>query len=312
MSRFRRAGLAAFAAGALFLGACSSDDSSDAAGEGSPATAAETTSAPKEPGIGDRVEAEGIALTIDEVTEATQIDWYDYDEEHPGGTRESRDGGKFVLVEATVENTWNKDIQPSCYDVDVTLFGDNDAEYGPITDNPMYPDNAGCSEHLGAGFDEEATYVFEVPDKVTPTKFAFFLAAAEEPSPEPGVITIDGVKAGVSSDRPNPSSESKAPETTDNATTQATTTTQQQAATSPALGAPCAASQANQPGTAADGTPLVCVNMGASGFSWVSGPSPQGVGTASDGGSCVDGDVGGQDEQGRMMMCVNGEWVYGP
>ena len=66
------------------------------------------------------------------------------------------------------------------------------------------------------------------------------------------------------------------------------------------------------PGTAADGTPLVCVNMGASGFSWVSGPSPQGVGTASDGGSCVDGDVGGQDEQGRMMMCVNGEWVYGP
>lgn len=308
MSRIPRAALAVLATGALFLGACSSDDAAAPANDG---TRTETTSqAPEVPGIGDRVEVKGLALTIDEVSEATEIDWYEHDDDHPGGTREARDDGKFVLVRTTVENASNKDIQPSCYDVDVNLHGDNDAEYGPLTDTPLYPENVGCSDYLGSGFDEEVTYVFEIPSKVTPVGFDFALTEGPAPSREKGEIAIAEVEKESDSDRPNPTSDATAERTTDRTTTRTITT--QQAATAPAYGAPCAASQASQPGTAADGTPLVCVGMGNGGFSWVYGPSPQGAGTASDGGVCTEGESGGQDEQGRMMMCVNGEWVYGP
>lgn len=84
-------------------------------------------------------------------------------------------------------------------------------------------------------------------------------------------------------------------------------------ASAPAYGVPCSESQISQPATGADGTPLVCVGMGGTASpSWVYGPEAQGPGTATDGGACVEGEEGGQDEAGRMMMCLNGEWVYGP
>lgn len=309
MSRFRRAGLAVIAAGALFLGACSSDGAAETTDADAPA--AETSSrTPEKPGIGDRVEAEGIALTIDVVTEATEIEWNEYDDNAVDGKLKAREDGKFVLVHTTVENTWNQDFQPTCSDIKVNLHGDNDAKYAEVPNLFAYPGNKGCEGQLGVGFDEEATFIFEIPEKVAPVGFDFALRAVM--SGDAGEIAIDEVPDEDDSDRPRPTRDSGAPETPERTTTTTRATTQQQAATSPVLGAPCAASQANQPGTAANGTPLVCVNMGASGFSWVNGPSPQGIGTASDGGECVNGDVGGQDDQGRMMMCVNGQWVYGP
>lgn len=84
-------------------------------------------------------------------------------------------------------------------------------------------------------------------------------------------------------------------------------------ASAPAYGVPCSEAQISQPATGADGTPLVCVGMGGTASpSWVYGPEAQGPGTATSGGACAEGEAGGQDEQGRMMMCLNGEWVYGP
>lgn len=223
MSRIPRAAIAVLATGALFLGACSSDDAAAPANDG---TRAETTSqAPEKPGIGDRVEVEGLALTIDEVSEATEIDWYEHDDDHPGGTREARDGGKFILVRTTVENTWNEDIQPSCYDVDVALHGDNDAEYGPITYYGLYPENAGCGNHLGAGFDEEATYIFEIPEKVAPVGFEFSLSDGLIPSAEKGEITIDEVREESSSEKPDPTTESTTQQATRTTTTHPAATT---------------------------------------------------------------------------------------
>ena len=40
------------------------------------------------------------------------------------------------------------------------------------------------------------------------------------------------------------------------------------------------------------------------------GPRPLGIGTAHEGGYCTVN--GGQDDQGRMMMCLDNEWIYGP
>lgn len=239
---------------------------------------------------------------------AAGIDWPDADEDHPGGVRGARDGGKLVIVATTVENTWTGDIMPWCYDVDVALYGDNGAEYGPISDFPLYPANPGCAENLGVGFSDGAHYVFEIPEDVAPVEFGFGLSDSVVPGADEGRIAIDDVN--TASDGPDPTPGNRA--TTTATTTTAATTATQPAASSPAYGSPCSPSQVNQPGTAADGTPLVCVGTGAGNHAWVHGPEPRGVGTASDGGECVDGETGGQDDQGRMMMCVDGRWVYGP
>lgn len=71
----------------------------------------------------------------------------------------------------------------------------------------------------------------------------------------------------------------------------------------------CTENQVLQPTVGADGSNLVCV-YGGRDFRWVYGPKPRGVGTAHQGGYC-DAD-GGQDDQGRMMMCLNNQWIYGP
>ncbi|WP_192497478.1 hypothetical protein [Corynebacterium sp. 321] len=47
-------------------------------------------------------------------------------------------------------------------------------------------------------------------------------------------------------------------------------------------------------------------------YKWVHGTKPAGVGTASSGAACTEEEIGGQDDEGRMMMCIDGQWVYGP
>ncbi|WP_295624175.1 hypothetical protein [uncultured Corynebacterium sp.] len=216
MSRLTRAALAAFATGALFLGACSSEEPATA-DDSSPATENSSSESPSEPGIGDRVEAEGVAVTIDEVTEANELEWNEHLEESPDGTLSARDGGKLVLVKTTVENTWNQDFNPTCNDIDVNLHGDNDAKYGPVPNLFGYPHNKGCDGQLGVGFDEEATFVFEVPEEVTPVAFDFTLFLNSEG--EPGVIRIDEVKDEADADRPEPTNDATTPERTADATT---------------------------------------------------------------------------------------------
>ncbi|QCB27377.1 hypothetical protein [Corynebacterium endometrii] len=80
----------------------------------------------------------------------------------------------------------------------------------------------------------------------------------------------------------------------------------------PRYGAACTAAQALLPARGADGKWLTCVNMGQGELRWVYGPTPQGVGTATPGGYCSPGEQGGQDSRGRLMMCINEAWVYGP
>ena len=71
----------------------------------------------------------------------------------------------------------------------------------------------------------------------------------------------------------------------------------------------CSEQEILQPTVGADGSNLVCV-FGGRDFRWVYGPAPLGVGTAHEGGYCtVDG---GQDNQGKIMLCFNNQWIYGP
>ncbi len=306
-----RAAAAALLAGTLFLASCADDDgaeagdSPDAVGQQSETDGEETTA--DGPGIGDPAEGNGMTVTVNEVTEAAEVDWDDLYEDEPTGKLSARDDGKLILVHTTVENTWQDDIMPACGDVATKLHGDNDARYGSVDNLFAYPGNPGC-DNLGVGFDEEVTFVFEIPEDVEPVGFEFRIGRDHD-AVNP-VIRIDEVSDESERDRPSPTRSSSASSTTARTTTQATPA--QQAPTAPSYMAPCAPSQLNQPAQASDGTWLVCTSMGAAGQSWVYGPAPQGAGTASDGAVCTDGESGGQDEQGRMMMCVNGQWVYGP
>lgn len=72
---------------------------------------------------------------------------------------------------------------------------------------------------------------------------------------------------------------------------------------------PCSADQLFQPSASADGGYLVCVQTPQSGYMWVTGPEPLGVGTAEEGGYCTVS--GGQDSQGRVMNCFGNRWYYG-
>lgn len=71
----------------------------------------------------------------------------------------------------------------------------------------------------------------------------------------------------------------------------------------------CSEQEVLQPALGADGSQLVCVFAGHD-FRWVYGPRPLGIGTAHEGVFCTVN--GGQDDQGRIMLCLNNEWIYGP
>lgn len=90
-----------------------------------------------------------------------------------------------------------------------------------------------------------------------------------------------------------------------------------QPAPAPAAPAPvrygdaCRADEILQPIHSPDGW-LVCVTMGPDKQTWVYGPAPRGRGTARQGAYCREGESGGQDDHGRMMMCISNQWIYGP
>lgn len=309
--------LAALAASVLTLSACSDGGTAPAGADVNNTNDSNTAedAAPELPGIGEKAEGDGVAMTVDYVTltadleEVTDTSGFLEDK-----ATVARDGATFALVGATVENTGNSSLSPSCGgDVRTNLYVD-ERSYESQSDQQFSLNYEGsCTVDLGPGLTETAIYAFEIPEEAEPTEFGFFRNDGGERGQETR-ISLDGYQD--KGDGPNPTLASSSPtETTTTQTTAAvttTTTTQQPAASSPAYGASCSAGQAGMPATGPDGSNLVCTGMGASGFSWVYGPAPRGAGTAELGGSCTEGEQGGQDAQGRLLLCSNGQWYSGP
>lgn len=307
---------AAILTGALAAG-CTSD--SDDAGES-------TTSATEAiPGMGTPVKGDGATVTIsaafetDTIRKYTDGSWTS-GQERPSEEVTARDKGKFVVVETTVTNDTNRDMDLTCFHsggyVDAVLQTEPEAIYHPIDSLYEIPGNPECNADLGSGFDSEMTWVFEVPEDREALSFNFMTDTSDKSSA--AFIRLDklGEKPSTSAKEPEPTDAPDAAAVEQEAdvyTPEAVPEVQEVPASAPAYGVPCSTSQLLQPATGADGTPLVCVSMGANAPArWVYGPQASGVGTASDGAACIEGEASGQDEVGRMMMCVGGQWVYGP
>lgn len=315
--------LALAAVASLTLAGCGGGGGSDA-----PAESETESSTPAGHSVGEMVEAEGVALRIDAVTETDKIELLsDHSTADPNVTEKVREGGKYVVVDTTVRNDDTQDMDLTCgFAVQAKLVTEPAAEYGPEDSLYRVPGNPECNDNLGPGFDTTMTWVFVVPKdrKVTALGFAnpeysfddlTYISVDRIDSERPkgkGPHPTTGADAGESDAGAESSASTSAPEAEAGADSNGSDIgTGAAAGGAPAYGAACSASQAGMPGRDGSGSPLVCAPMGGS-FTWVYGPEPQGAGTAEVGGECVDGEQGGQDAEGHVLICSGGQWYPGP
>lgn len=328
---------AALLTGALATGCSSGSDEGDAA--------AATPGSTERPGMGVAVAGDGATVTVNAAYETDSVDLYTdgswaSGEERPTEATKARDGGKYIVVETTVVNDTTSDMDLTCRHtggyVDAVLQTDPKAIYQPVKDLYKVPGNPECNVNLGPGFDTAMTWIFLVPEARHAVAFNFLTkdsgkddlasvrldrfgdrpTTSKIPAPTTGEEAgeTDGTGEDAAPDVLDPAEDYSADDIpVDTAGVPDDSPAYDVPASAPAYGVPCSASQVLQPSTGADGTPLVCVGMGGdNGQLWVYGPEAQGAGTASDGAVCAEGEAGGQDEEGRMMMCSQGQWVYGP
>lgn len=92
----------------------------------------------------------------------------------PDEAQTPRDGGKFVTVTTTVENTGKETIDLTCgLGVQVVAATEDDSNYEPIRELYRIPGNPECNDMLGAGFPTQMTWAFEIPTSKTVTTFGF-------------------------------------------------------------------------------------------------------------------------------------------
>lgn len=195
---------AAILTGALAAG-CTSD--SDDAGES-------TTSATEAiPGMGTPVKGDGATVTINAAFETDTIRKYTdgswtSGQERPSEEVTARDKGKFVVVETTVTNDTNRDMDLTCFHsggyVDAVLQTEPEAIYHPIDSLYEIPGNPECNADLGSGFDSEMTWVFEVPEDREALSFNFMTDTSDKSSA--AFIRLDklGEKPSTSAKEPEP------------------------------------------------------------------------------------------------------------
>lgn len=307
-------------------------------GDGKSGAATSTTAAS---GMGVPVKGDGATITVTGAYATDQIDLYtdgswNASEGRPTTPTRERDGGRYIVVETTVRNDTSSDMDLTCRStgdyVDTALRTENDAIYQPIDSLYEIPGNPECNHNLGSGFDTPMTWAFLVPDDRTPESLLFRTGSSTRDD-KVAVISLD--KFGA------PASDSKRPSPTTGRPAEGSSPTGQGAASSPGNtgGAPesdelspsvptdsgqsqsgvaysdtCDAGSLGMPTTGPNGETLVCTGMGGNAPSrWVYGPDElQGAGTADVGGACADGESGGQDAAGHVLLCSNGQWYPGP
>ncbi|HHU45634.1 MAG TPA: DUF4352 domain-containing protein [Actinomycetales bacterium] len=168
-----RAGIAVLAAGALILVGCGDGggDAAAPAGEKRSPAPGSTSGVPRLAAVGDEVVADGITVTVDEVTAR---DDFRTGAGGDGATEDAAAGKTFVFVHATIENTGDDDIAPVCGDVIATL-ADDDGVHDTVRNQDRYVANPPCDEGIAPGDDGPAIFIFEVREDGEPTEFHFRL-----------------------------------------------------------------------------------------------------------------------------------------
>lgn len=308
----------------LVLGACSSGS------EDSERTTTPQEAQSAEHKMGEMVEGKGAAFKINKAYLANNYTQQSMDDSSQTETVKPRDNAKFVILETIVRNDDDTAIDPVCGNgFQTKLVTDKDKEYEVVDNIFLLNVNKEC-ENLDPEFDQEVTFVYEIPSSSKPDHVNFHNANVDPFGDELTSIKLDKLsdKAPADSNKgnPNPTPAATAPENNTGGNSKFQSSAQQTASQqpqqsqqneaapvsgAPSYGNPCSASQALQPAVGADGTNLVCVLRTPTQGNWVYGPAPSGE-IVTDGQECIEGEEGGQDEQGRLLMCVSGQWVYGP
>ncbi|WP_297005354.1 hypothetical protein [uncultured Corynebacterium sp.] len=201
-------------AGALAAG-CTSDDSGDA-GDSSVAS---TTAAPDYGNMGVAVKGDGTTVTVnaayttDTVRRYTDGSWTN-GEERPSQEVNARENGTFVVVETTVTNDTDRDMDLTCHStggyVSAVLQTDPEALYQPVESLYEIPGNPECNRNLGSGFDAEMTWVFEIPADREATFFNFRTDTSDKDAT--AFIRLDkfGEKPSTSVQAPEPTDAAEA------------------------------------------------------------------------------------------------------
>lgn len=129
------------------------------------------------PIAGDVVEAPGVTLTVDGVSESDHLMLH-ADGVKPGYRPEERldapEGGRFVTVTTTVNNTGLVSWDLTCgFALQAHVFSDNDQRFDPVDELDRIPGNPGCNDSLNPGFDATMIWSFAVADGVKITEFGF-------------------------------------------------------------------------------------------------------------------------------------------
>lgn len=162
----------------LILTGCSStssEDSPPSAGETSSARTS-TSSAPLH-AIGEEATNAGVKLVVESVEEAESISLYAKGYKRgfrPDEVVSPRQGGKFVIVTTTVENTGSETWDLTCGGaIRTKLVSREDNQYDPIRDLYRIHDNPECNDSVGAGFPTKMTWIYEIPTTKQARAFGF-------------------------------------------------------------------------------------------------------------------------------------------
>lgn len=160
----------------LPLAGCGTDESSPA--ESPVDTAATSTSTkPNRPQAGDVVEAPGVTLTVDEVSEADHLMLHADGVKRGSQPEERLDapaGGRFVTVTTTVKNTGLQSWNLTCgFAIQAHIFSDKEQRFDPVDNLYRLVGNPDCSDHLNPGFESTMIWSFAVPDDIEITHFGF-------------------------------------------------------------------------------------------------------------------------------------------
>lgn len=121
--------------------------------------------------VGKLAVSGGINITVKsfKVVESYEVDYND--EPSPATPRQ---GGKFIAVTGTVLNKTKAGIDLTCsFPIDARLADSTDANYEPIDELYKIAGNPECNDSLQPGFDDEMTWIFEVPTSAKITTFGF-------------------------------------------------------------------------------------------------------------------------------------------
>lgn len=160
----------------LTLTGCSTNEANP--GETPTSTASASTSAqPHLPQAGEAVEAPGVTLTVDSVSEADHLMLH-ADGVKRGFKPEERldapSGGRFITVATTVENTGLDSWDLTCgFALQAHIFSDEEQRFDPVGELYRILGNPECNDDVNPGFESTMIWSFAVPDGIEITHFGF-------------------------------------------------------------------------------------------------------------------------------------------